>query len=342
MAEITIYTIAKELNMTPSMVSRAFNPACKVSKEKRRLILETAKRYNFSPNKMASRLSMKNVRIGILINSRFDVNTEKMLSGVSRAFERLKDYKVDYDVIVVNPHKERDFDYDKTLSELAEYDGVIVTGLSAERYSQSLQRLYEKNSNLVQVQSVNGGSDYLFASKHNEQTASFLACEFLCNCLRKSERKNVLLFIGDKESELHKSAASAFEKACVKMGLTLLDTIEFGDSEEQLSRITAEAFEKYDGAVDGVYTTSGISEALCRYLDENKVDAAFVAFDTHEAVRRYMKKGVVCAAIDQNVTQQMACAFEGLVKHIISGESCEKVIYTDVQLVLESNIYQFD
>ena len=55
-----------------------------------------------------------------------------------------------------------------------------------------------------------------------------------------------------------------------------------------------------------------------------------------------MKKGVVCAAIDQNVTQQMACAFEGLLKHIISGEKCEKVIYTDVQLVLNSNIYQFD
>ena len=99
--------------------------------------------------------------------------------------------------------------------------------------------------------------------------------------------------------------------------------------------------EKYGDVVDGVYTTSGISEALCRYLDENKVDAAFVAFDTHEAVRRYMKKGVVCAAIDQNVTQQMACAFEGLVKHIISGEKCEKVIYTDVQLVLKSNMHQF-
>jgi ABC-type sugar transport system substrate-binding protein len=160
--------------------------------------------------------------------------------------------------------------------------------------------------------------------------------------LRKSKRKNILLFIGDKESTLHKSAASAFENACGKMGLNLLDTLEFGDSEDELSKVTAEAFRKYGGAVDGIYTTSGISESLCKYLDENKIDAAFVAFDTHETVRKYIKKGVVCAAIDQNVTHQMACAFESLVKHIISGEKCEKVIYTDVQLVLNSNIYQFD
>ena len=45
MAEVTIYTIAKELNMSPSMVSRAFSPSGKVNEEKRRLILETAKKY---------------------------------------------------------------------------------------------------------------------------------------------------------------------------------------------------------------------------------------------------------------------------------------------------------
>ena len=40
--------IAKELNMTPSMVSRAFNPEAKVSEEKRQIVLETAKKYHFS------------------------------------------------------------------------------------------------------------------------------------------------------------------------------------------------------------------------------------------------------------------------------------------------------
>ena len=51
MSDVTIYTIAKELNMTPSMVSRAFNPEARISEEKRQIVLEAARKYNFSPNK---------------------------------------------------------------------------------------------------------------------------------------------------------------------------------------------------------------------------------------------------------------------------------------------------
>ena len=66
-SKVTIYTIAEALNMTPSMVSRAFKPGGKVNAEKRKLILETAERLGFEHNRMASRLSMKPIRIATLI-----------------------------------------------------------------------------------------------------------------------------------------------------------------------------------------------------------------------------------------------------------------------------------
>ena len=68
----------------------------------------------------------------------------------------------------------------------------------------------------------------------------------------------------------------------------------------------------------------------------------FVAFDTHDEVRKYLEKGVVSATIDQNVTHQMENAFENLAMNILNGIKCDKIIFTDVQLVLNSNIYQFD
>ena len=37
-SNVTIYTLAKELNMTPSMISRAFSPNGKISEEKRKII----------------------------------------------------------------------------------------------------------------------------------------------------------------------------------------------------------------------------------------------------------------------------------------------------------------
>ena len=81
---------------------------------------------------------------------------------------------------------------------------------------------------------------------------------------------------------------------------------------------------------------------MCEYLYERKIEVPLVVFDVHDHIKEYMKKGVVCAAIFQNVSKQMETAFTQLSKHIISGDKCEKVIYTDIHLVLKSNMRQYD
>ena len=342
MSKMTIYKLAKQLNMTPSMISRAFSPNGKVSKEKRELILETAKKYDFVPNKMASRLSMKSIRIGIIINSSFTINAEKMIKGAESAYAELKDYKITYDTTLIDSSKAPAFDYKTVFEKYAAYDGVIVAGFSAEKYTNDLNKLYSKNNNLVQVQAINESADYLFASKHNEKMASAIAAEFLYNCLKKSETKNILLYIGDEESLLHKRAKAAFEDACNEFGLNILETISTKGSAERLTDATLAAFDKHCGNIDGIYSTSGFSYPICECLESKNADIAFVAFDTHEQIKKYLEKGVISATISQNLSMQMKHAFENLVKHIINGETPQKTIYTDVQLVMKSNMHLFD
>jgi len=342
MAEVTIYTLAKELNMTPSMVSRAFNPNGKISEEKRKIVLETAEKYGFSPNKFASRLSMKTVRIGILINSRFTVNTDKMIAGIESAYGKLKDYKIQYDITIMNSLENKPKDYIEVLNRYKNYNGLIVAGMSSEKYANMLNTVCKENSNVVQVQAINKSVDCLFVSKHNEETASYLAAEFLYNCLKGKERKNILLFTGDKDSALHSGAEKAFKNASQEFGLCVLKSIDMKDDEEYFSEIISDTFNKYSKETDGIYITSGISSPLCRYADENDINIPIVSFDTYENIKKYLKKGVISATIAQNVEKQMETAFEYLVKHIITGDVSPKTIYTDVQLVLKSNIHQFN
>ena len=342
MSRTTIYTLASELNMTPSMVSRALNPKGRVSEEKRRLVLEAAKKYNFSPNRFASRLSMDNVRIGVLMNSRFRINTEKMISGIERAHEELKDYKIQYDITVLDPSESTYDDFLETIEKYKKYDGVILSGMSSDEYTGLINGLYEENPNVVQVQAINERSDYLFSSKHDERVASELAAEFLNNCLRRAERKNIALFTGSLKSTVHSTAAEAFCQACHSHGMRLLFSVDMKDSEEELEALAPEVVGLHADDIDGIYITSGFSTALCRYLDERGLDIPLVTFDTHGAIKEYMEKGVVSATISQNVANQMRAAFELLVKHIITGESCPRTVYTDVQIVLKSNVHQYD
>ena len=342
MANVTIYSLAKELNMTPSMVSRALNPCGKVSEEKRKLVLSAAEKYGFSPNKFASRLSMKSIRIGVIINNRYGTIKNQMLSGIEEAHRQLKDYKINYEVTILNPEISRAEEYSDAINKYVNYDGIILSGMSSEKYAPLISTALEQNPNIVQVQATNDNIDCLFSSKHNEATASAVAAEFLCSCLRKSPRKNILLFTGDTESVLHRKAKEAFTSACEEYGLNLCDSVDMKDNEKYFKDILPSVFEKHEGKIDGIYITSGISLPLCEYLYERKTEVPLVVFDVHDHIKDYMKNGVVSAAIFQNVSKQMETAFTQLSKHIISEDKCEKVVFTDIHLVLKSNMYQYD
>ena len=342
LSDVTIYTLAKELGMTPSMVSRAFNPDAKISDEKRKTVLEAAKKYDFSPNKLASRLSMKNVKIGILINNRFEVNTNKMLRGIENAYEKLKDYKIKYDICLMDPYENSIDDYQKALSRYRDYDGVILSCMSSPEYTDIINGLYEYNKNIAQVQSVNNEVNHLFESKHNEETASGLAAEFLYNCLRKNERKNLLLFTGDGKSALHRMAGLYFKNSCDRLGMNVIESVDMKDDEEYFEKIIPGIMEKYAGHTDGIYITSGFSGPLCKYLEKTGLDIPFVAFDTYTGIKAYMKKGIISASIEQNVLFQMQTAFELLAEYLISGKKPPETVYTDIQVVLKSNMHQFE
>ena len=337
MSEMTIYKLAQELNMTPSMVSRAFNPNARVSEKKRELVLKTAEKYHFSPNKHASRLSMKPIKIGVLLSTRSMVNTEKMLSGIQEAHEGLRDYKITYEVTVLTPQSSSE-QMHSVLEKYSSYDAVILSGMSESRYTDLINALYQKNPNIVQVQSVNRDANCLFSSEHSEERASGLASDFLYQCLRRDKRKNVLLFTGNLESTVHREASQAFRVCCERLGLNLLDVVDMRDSESYFEGILPQILDKYEDILDGIYITSGLSLPLCREIERRGLILPFVAFDTHDGIREYMQKGVVSSAISQNVKGQMKNAFSTLVSYLITGEDCPKTLYTEVQLKLCTNI----
>ena len=342
MEKITIYELAKKLNMTPSMISRALSPSGKVKADKKALIVKEAEKYGFVPNSFASRLSMKSIRIAVIIRTKSKINTEIMQNALKSAFDSIRDYKVEYVVSLVDAINENEEETKKLILSYTDFDGLIVAGLSAKKYAPTLCAFYEKNKNLVQVQAVNSDIPCLFSSKHDEVLAANTAAEFLSCCLKRSESKNILLLTGDTSSALHKSALSAFEKACTIRGLTLTSTFDMRDSSEFLAENIDEIFKKPDRNIDGIYTTSGNSDPLFEYLEKNALQPFVVAFDTHSAVREYLSKGIVTATISQDVAGQMKNAFLSLVLYLVKGTEPEKTIFSDVRLALQSNIHLFD
>ena len=335
---VTIYTLAEELGMTPSMVSRALNPNGKIAEEKRQRVLEAARKHQFMPNKFASRLSRRQVHIGILIYSRADHVREQMLQGIQMAYEKVRDYKVEYLLKVVECSDKEPWECERELFDLVSCEGVILAGFSQDKCRDMLQRFINRNPNVVFLQNMCEETDYLFASKHDETLASELAAELLENRLHGRQRRNVLLFTGEGTGSVHIRAAGAFAGCCGEYGLNLLDIIDMHDSESYVRENISRIMESYKGQVDGIYITSGNSVALCDYVQREMPGTALVTFDVYAGLATYIRNGTVCATIFQDIVRQAENAFDKLVSYLIEDEVPEREVFTNVLAVMKSNL----
>lgn len=334
----TIYTLANELSMTPSMVSRAFNPNAKIAESKRKAVLEAAQKRGFVPNKMASRLSMRTVKIGILIVYKAEHVRDGLLSGINAAFEKMKDYKLEYSVKTIDAALKSAENCRNELFELKNYDGVILSGFGGSLCHKLICEFYEVNPNIVFLQNVCDNTPHLFASKHSEVLAASLSAQLLFERLHYNKRKNVFVFTGDRTSSVHKGAMSAFTKKATELGLSIIGDCDMNDRDSVLEESINRIFDKFGKDIDGIYISSGNSSVLCRKLSEYPGDISLVCSDVNNSVCHYIENGIAFATICQNFENQAKTAFEALALYLVGNILPDKVIYTDVIPVFRANL----
>lgn len=120
----TIYDIAQALNITVSTVSRALSGFPAISEATKKAVTETAKRLNYSPNKLASALkSGKTHTVGVIVPS---VQAQFFASIIHCIEDGLKEFG--YRVIIYQSNESVDNEINgvRTLLE-AQVDGIIAS-----------------------------------------------------------------------------------------------------------------------------------------------------------------------------------------------------------------------
>lgn len=115
------------------------------------------------------------------------------------------------------------------------FDGLVVSGFIDPEETVLLNRYYRDNPNLVLLQTDIPGVGRLSVSYHDPGVASRLAAEFIADCLRKSESKNVVLFTGERKWQIHGMAAEAFHRAAKENGLNIVGSYDMKDSSDVMN-----------------------------------------------------------------------------------------------------------
>ena len=343
-SKVTIYTIAEALGMTPSMVSRALNPNGKVNPEKRKLILETAERLGFAHNRMASRLSMKPIRIATLIYGRFPAYYSEMVRGVEAASRNLSDYKVSNKLYVLPFGEYTQEDAFRVLDEIEreKYDGLVLHGLYGYEVAGRIDALSEAGIVVCTLHNDILSCNRLFTSMSDTELTGSVAAQLL-DIFLPADRRNVVLFSGNMKSLVHQTLTFSFIRHAEDAGMTLLRHYATEDYPERAAEQVCKAFETTPD-INGIYISSANSAPILRYLDENGLGGriAVIASDVFPELSAYMRRGIVNATIYQDPYRQGKRAFEGLFDYIANGIKPNSFIMTPPQIVLTSNLSVYE
>lgn len=341
MAEkVTMYTLAEELNMSVSAVSRAFNPNSMLSAEKRQIILETAKRLGYAPNKMASRLSQEPIRIGVLMRGRIEAYYLKMLDGIKSAYADYQSYKVTCNIVSLSRDE---FSITKACAVLDNFkndhcDGIILHGIYHEEIVDKVNELTQAGIKVVTLHNDLPASSRLFTSTTNtDATANMVAQLF--DIFLPQNRRNILVFSGSMQSLIHQGLVFSFFRYAMDYQLKLLQHYDTLDIPQIAEKLVAEAFSAHPD-IDGIYISSSNSIPICRYVDEHGLGdkVAVIASDVFDELSEYMKRGVVNATIFQDPYHQGYQAFEKLYYSIAEDKPVPTMVMARPQIVLQSNL----
>ena len=128
----TVHDIALKLGVTASTVSRALNDHPRISSVTKKLVLKTAKEFNYQPNNIAAALRRGKSRlIGIIVPTA----NRNFFSSVVRGIEEIAD-SLGYKVILCQSYE----NYEKEVQTInallnARVDGIIVSiGKNTEKF----------------------------------------------------------------------------------------------------------------------------------------------------------------------------------------------------------------
>lgn len=211
--KITIYDIAKKLNITAATVSRALNNNPKIKESTRDLVIKTAESMNYKQNKLALALkSGRSNNIGVIV-PRIDSN---FFASVIRGIEDELQPQ-GYQVIICQTHEsaKRENENLYTLID-AQVDGIImsVTDVTSENDA-AFRYVLEKNVPLIffdRSRHIDGVSSVTI----NDFKGGYIATQHLIN----EGCKTIAHFSGDQSFDIFKNRFLGYKQALEDHGMT--------------------------------------------------------------------------------------------------------------------------
>jgi LacI family transcriptional regulator len=214
---VTIYDIARKLNITASSVSRALNNSAHVNENTRQLVIKTAAELNYKPNTLASNLRKgKSQTIGIVvprINQNFFANVIAGIEAVT--------YQRGYNIIICQSDETHSKEIQCINMLINQHVDCIVISVSAEGNDYShLQNVIDHHIQLIQFDRVAENLETLKVINDNE-AASLEAVSHMI----VQGYKRIALLEGPQNLDIFRQRKAGYLQALEQHGLPVVEEL---------------------------------------------------------------------------------------------------------------------
>jgi len=332
--QITIKDIAKQLNLSPSTISRALKDHPDISEKTKIAVRELASKLNYRPNTLARSLRQKRSNIiGVLIPQVTHHFFSSVLSGIEDVA-----YKKKFNVIISqsNENYQREVNNTYTLLQ-SQVDGILVSKTKETVDYTHFEDVVKNNIPIVFFDRIcaNVNSDKVIVDDKN---AAFEATEHLINigC------KKIAHFKGPKNLEISTKRLNGYLEALKKHSIPIYDSLiiesdTIEDGREAMQKLLAD-----ENIPDGIFAVNDMTAiGAMQKIKANNMrvpeDIAIVGF-TNGIISQISDPKL--STIEQNAYQIGYRATELLIERIESKKNIEnrtEIIPTKL-IIRESSI----
>ncbi len=343
--QITLKDIAKALGVSLGTVERAIHGKEDINPETKRRVLEKIRELNYQPNKYARSLSLKKKkRIAIIMpfTSRF---WHRVKAGLDDAVKELSYYGLQVKFIGLDRMNRHLLASHIRAQRDENYDALILAPTGLEDEGEFLKQVISENTRLVLL-----NDDMPELSRHfyvgpNNELVGKLAGE-LVGKFTQGQGKCLIL-------SCHNAKTGQMQLECQRRITGFQQVL---NEEYPLMRTQVESYGMYledaygtvlhalqqNREITCVYDAEGLlDETAMAVKDSGRKGIPLVGHEMSEEVDRYLKEGVVSAAICQNPYLQGYYAFKCLAEYLVEGKKPEEEnVYIDFNIYTKYNTFR--
>ena len=337
---VTIYDIAKDVNLSPTTVYRALNGKGRISGKTQNRILESADRMGYRANLAASSMSRKTIKIGIVFDLYFPGFHDRIISQMRDTFDQLYDFKIEGIFAPLDSIYDKNVQINKLKAIANDVNAIIFSPwTSDEAYIEFIDTCASKNLPVFTVINDIPQSKRAGTIRTNSNIVGDVGAQLL---MMLGSKDGNALFVSNKDIQNQNELMHGFINRIKMTGNVPIGVYETQNDDRMGYYLTDKLLNEQPD-ISGIFVGISQSMGVCNRIVESGLAGRIklVCVDIFEKMAEMLENDIVQATIYQQTSEIGREAVIAVYEYLVSNHTGIKISLSKPQILIKSNYREY-